>query len=454
MFDNSIEIGHEVLDKCSKKGMEKAEIFIAYNNVKQVTINGRSISTQRAKEEIGAGIRVIHKNAVGFSYTNILTRDALEKCADEAFSIAKNSATIEGIGLASKQKYSSVDGLYNQEIVNLSVEDITQDALDYIAGFTGIDDRVATVLSNISANVSGNAVINTNGVEAQYKTAYYQASLMALASEQGRSGAYVFDTIFSRKHDANLKTVGEQLGKKAIDNLNQKTIKAFDGEVIFRENAMLNPVVLTIAFALSGENQQKGSSFWKDKLADKVASEHFTMIDKPHNIQGATGVKPFDDEGNATRQLELIKDGVLQMFVHNQKTANKENLEPTGNAVRSLGGGMPKFAVPPTSIFPNSPWVQPGDMTEEELIEDTKKGIILHNYQGTLRNENGLFSGVAKGAYLIEDGEIKYPVTGVSIAGNVFEIINNITGIGNELHLAAVVRTPLIRYKGIKISTK
>jgi len=145
---------------------------------------------------------------------------------------------------------------------------------------------------------------------------------------------------------------------------------------------------------------------------------------------------------------------VLQAFLHNVRTANKENLESTGNATRAFGA-PPNFSQKPANIVPNSPWILAGDMSEEEMIQETKKGIIVHNYQGTVRHQNGIFSGVAKGAHLIENGEIIKPVTGISISGNVFDILNNISGIGKEYHLAnGWVTTPFMKFEGIRISTK
>jgi PmbA protein len=454
MFKEAIEIGHTVVDKCSKKGMDAIEIFYSYNNEKQVAINGKSISSQIANEELGAGIRVIHQQAEGFSYTNIITKEALMQCAEEAFTIAKLSPHIEGLGLAAKQKYPTIKGLYSKEIAELSAEKITQDGIDFIKGFTGVDDRIQTILSQLVAETSGAAVVNSLGVEAERKSTSYQAAMLTVASDENKSGAYAFDNIFSRKHDVDLLAIGKELGQKAIDNLDQKAIKSFNGPVIFQPEAIFNPIAIVVGLACSADWRQRGRSFWKDKLADKVTNESFQFTDKPHDTTGADGVRPFDDEGNATKEIEIVKDGILQTFLHNQRTANKENLEPTGNALRSLGGGT-LFTQPPGNIFPNSPHIATGDMSEEEMIEDIKKGIIFHNYQGSTRFENGIFSGVAKGAYLIENGEITSPVTGISISGNVFEILNNISGIGKQSHISSqYLRTPWLRFEGIKISTK
>ncbi|MFW9923902.1 MAG: TldD/PmbA family protein [Candidatus Thorarchaeota archaeon] len=454
MFDEAFDIGQQVIQNSNKKGIKEIEIYFSYNNDKELTINGKSISTQRAKEELGAGIRVIENGSQGFSFTNIISKQELQKCVNEAFQIAKKATKIDGIGFAPKQKYQEIHGIYNKELTDLTIDEITEDGLAFIDGYTGIDERISTVLSSIGVNTSGVGILNSNGVNAVRKNASYQAGLLTVASEKEKSGAFIFDTIFSRNHDVDLKAIGEKLGKKAIDNLNQVSIKQFDGEVILQSDAMLNPIGIVIALAVSADWRQRGISFWKDKLADKVADERLNFYDKPFDISGGAGVRQFDDEGNVTNEIAIIKDGVLQTFLHNQRTANKENLKSTGNAQRG-GGGGPAFQQLPNGIFPNNSWIAPGDMSEEEMIAETKKGIIVHSFTGTVRQQNGIFSGVAKGAYLIENGEIVSPVTGVSISGNVFEIINQITGIGKELKLTGnLLNTPIMKFEGIKISTK
>lgn len=454
MFNDAIEIGKKVITSSQKKGIEAIEIFFEYVKNKQVMMNNVSISTQRAKEELGAGIRVIHKESEGFTSTNIITQKAIEKCVDEAFAIAKATPKIEGIGLPTKQKIKELKGTFNQELADLSVEKITKDAIDFIAGFTSIDPRIKTLLSNATVTVQGDALVNSNGIELQRKSSYYIGSFMGIASDKDKAGSYTFDNAFSRNHDIDFLSIGKKIGKSAIDNLNQTTIKSFDGPVIFKPDAIFSPILIVMALAVSADWRQRGTSFWKDSLGDTVAIESLNLVDKPYDLSAGSGICSFDYEGNPTKEIEIIKDGVLQTFLHNQRTANKEKLESTGNAYRSMGG-KPNFTQPPASIFPNSPWVLPGDIPEDEMIKDTKHGLIIHNFQGTVRYQNGIFSGVAKGAYLIENGELSKPVTGISISGNVFELLNNIQGIGKELHLTnAYAKTPLMKFSGIRVSTK
>jgi len=434
--------------------MDSAEIYFAYNNQKQVLLDGTSIGTQRAKEELGVGIRIIHKGSEGFSSTNIITEEAIKKASDEAFVVAKLSPKIEGLGLAKKQPIKSLDGAYNEELANLDVDEIISDGLDFIKGFSSIDSRIKTTLSSLTLNTSGVAILNSNGVKAERKSVNYQSGLIAIASDKEKSGAFTFETTFSREHNVNFFEVGETLGKRAVDGLNQEPLKEFEGPVIFQKNAMFNPVGLVALLTVSADWRQRGTSFWKDRLADKVADERISIVDKPFDLSGGGGVKPFDEEGNPTKEIEIIKDGILQTFLHNQLTANKENLPPTGNASRAFGQ-QPSFTQRPNNIFPNSPWILAGDMSEEEMIKDTKKGLIVNSYTGTVRFQNGIFSGVAKGTYLIEDGEIIKPVTGVSISGNSFDLLNNVVGIGKEYHLVGgILTTPIMKFEGIKVSTK
>jgi PmbA protein len=455
MFDQALDIAQDVIKKCSKKGMEEIEIYFSYNNEKVVKINEQSIGTQNAGEELGAGVRVIHKGSEGFTYTNIITKESLLESAENAFKVAKLSPEIPGIGLPSKKSVTELKGVYNKQIEKLTTAEITEDALEFIAGYTNVDSRIQSMLSNISANINGVAIVNSNDILLESKSTTYQGGFLLAASDEKKSGGFVFDYFFSRKHDQNLQEFGEMLGKRALDSINQELVKNIEGSVIFKENAMFNPVGIIIALAVSADWQQRGRSFWKDRLADNVTDTKFNIVDKPHDLNGGAGIQSFDAEGNPTKELEIIKDGVLQLFLHNQRTANKENLESTGNANRGLGGGGPSYTNKPTGSFPNSPWILAGDMSEDELIADTKKGIIIESYTGTLRQTNGIFSGVVKGAKLIENGEIVKPITGVSISGNVFELLNNISGIGKEYHLAnAYLTTPYIRFEGIKFSTQ
>ncbi|MHA1483303.1 MAG: metallopeptidase TldD-related protein, partial [Candidatus Heimdallarchaeaceae archaeon] len=157
--------------------------------------------------------------------------------------------------------------------------------------------------------------------------------------------------------------------------------------------------------------------------------------------------------GTPTSVNSIIKDGILENFLFDELRASRVGAVSTGNCWRSFGGT--RYVSPPTMIFPNAPSIKPGDMSTEELIEDVKEGIIFDRFSGSFQNENGIYSGVAKGAQLIRNGEITTPVTNVTIGGNVFETLMNIVGIGKDVQLVdGYLRTPLIKVKGVNIATQ
>ncbi|MHA1188611.1 MAG: PmbA/TldA family metallopeptidase [Candidatus Heimdallarchaeota archaeon] len=253
MLEKAIELAEKTIKACKKKGMNEIEIFLSYNNQKQVIMNGKSIGTQRARDEIGVGIRVIHDSAEGFSYTNILTLDSLTKTADDAFSVAKLSAKIEGLALPDKAKVPELKGVYNEDLVNLEADELTKAGLDFIDGYTSVDDRINTVLSSIAANVNQTAILNSNDLFVQRKSANYQGGMLCVASDKNKAGGYVFENLFSRKKDLDFKTTGIELGKRSLEGLKQETIDAFEGEVIFKEPAMISPITIAVGLAVSAD---------------------------------------------------------------------------------------------------------------------------------------------------------------------------------------------------------
>ncbi|MHA1417232.1 MAG: metallopeptidase TldD-related protein, partial [Candidatus Heimdallarchaeaceae archaeon] len=110
---------------------------------------------------------------------------------------------------------------------------------------------------------------------------------------------------------------------------------------------------------------------------------------------------------------------------------------------------------PPNNIFPNVPVIKPGDTKYDEMIEDIKEGIVFEYFAGSQRSENGIFSGVAKGAQLIKNGEITTPLTNVTIAGNVFDVLKNIVSLSKTTKkVNGYLETPYIKTKGINISSQ
>ncbi|MHA1686153.1 MAG: TldD/PmbA family protein [Candidatus Heimdallarchaeaceae archaeon] len=450
-----MSLSNELVEYALTKDIHAVEVFYEYRKTLQIVVAGHDVSSERSTREIGFGIRVLKGESEGFSYTNKTDKESLEKCVDNAVKMANVVPPKPGVGLPLPADYHMINNLYSEKIAIITPEDI----IGYISQIT-TPFRESTVdlradLSKVQSIEEWAGIVNSIGVEGSYKANYLEGSFFLIARDGEKVGSFVTDSFFTRDPErVDFTEFGTKLAQRAERNLNAIPAPSIDSDVvIFKPDAVFIPIFLVIASSVSADNVQQNRSFWKDKLADQVASESLSIYDEPHNILGGAAVRPFDDEGVPTQLTAIIKDGILENFLFDTLRAQRSHSESTGNSWRSFQ--PPRFSNIPSQIFPNAPVIQSSNFSEEQLIEETKLGIIFEYFSGSFRPENGIFSGVAKGAQLIENGEITKPLINVSISGNVFECLNNIEGIGNKLSLVSgYLRTPVLKISGIKIASQ
>ena len=450
-----LSLSHKVVDYALTKNVDAAEVFSHLNSQTQVMTEGRSIANERDKSELGFAIRVIKGESEGFSYSNKADLNSLKNTVDEAIGTASVAPANPGIRLAAPTDYKQISGIYTSSVTNLTIDDLIEDAKAVLAPMGEVSVDVRTNLSSMTKQEEWQSVVNSLGVEAFQKSNNYTGGFFVVPRDGDKVGAFVFDDFFT--HDpksVDLRKFGEELTQRAVRNIDAEAPSKIDSDiVIFQKEGIFQPIALVILQAISALSVYQQRSMWKDKLADTVAISDFNMIDDSLNPDGGGGVRAFDDEGNATQKTSIIKNGVLENFLFDELRASKMNAKSTGNSWRSFGGA--RFMTPPSNIFPNAPIIQGGDFSYEELLEDVKTGITFEYFSGSFRAENGIFSGVAKGAQLIENGEITKPLINVTIGGNIFELLMNITGMTKELELSnGFMKTPKIKVKGINISTQ
>ncbi len=227
----------------------------------------------------------------------------------------------------------------------------------------------------------------------------------------------------TRLDEKGLESIGRIAGEYAVKAAKAQPVRVERGEY----TAILSPLVAgnlldTMGFMATGLAVLMGFSFLAGKKpGEKIAVEEFTLIDDPHDplLPGSTG---FDDEGMATTRKPIVEKGVLKQLLHNSKTGKALGSGSTGNA----GLLMPR------------PWnlvVEPGDMSLDEMIAETKKGFLVNNnwYTRFQNYYEGVFSTVTRDALLyIENGEVKGRVARLRIASAMPRLLNSIRGIGRE----------------------
>jgi PmbA protein len=204
--------------------------------------------------------------------------------------------------------------------------------------------------------------------------------------------------------------------------------------IILRPEAVSRMLLSVVGFHAHGDALKDNASKWADRLGQAVASHLFTLRDDPHNadyIQAGS----FDSEGTPTKPATLIDRGVLQFFMESVDSASRRDAEPTGNedglTVCRIAGGE-------------------GDIAD--LARQAGRPVLaLRRFSGNLNTITGDFSGVAKNSHLLNNGE-SIPLMETMIAGNVFDLLNNIVAIGKSANYRGIMETGPILVDGVSVS--
>src|SRR6202041_3161750 len=204
--------------------------------------------------------------------------------------------------------------------------------------------------------------------------------------------------------------------------------------------------------AANGDSIYRNASFFSGLLGEQVAGENITVVDDGTMVFrdengdgiGGFGTRPFDGEGLPTRRTVLVERGILKNYVMNTYTARKLNMQSTGNASRGLAGTP--------GIGAGNLFLQKGPVSPQQLLAEVKAGFYVTELMGFGVNMvTGDYSRGAAGLW-VENGEVSFAVEEVTIAGNLKEMLNNVTAIADDLEFRGAVASPTLRIDGMTIA--
>lgn len=429
-------------------GASEAEAYVTRSKDNEVEIQNNTIKQAYASIDSGLGIRVVVGNNIGFSYTNKLDRKSIEEAVERAIKIARASKPDpywKGLPEPSIN-YPRPEGTFSLELSRIKLENIVEKAgilLDKLLE----DKRITVVWSTLTTSTWSIAVANSNGV---YQVDHGTVAVViaeVVARESGDVTPGVFEVELSRTTFPDVEGLAEKLREKAVKNLHPVKIDEIRLPVIMTNYAVESLFTYTFNQAIRGDNVVRGRSPYKDKLGEKVAVEELTIIDDG-TLRNGLHTSIFDAEGVARRRTVIIEKGILRNFIYDNYWAKRANTESTGNASRK------DYTSTPT-ISPSNLVIEPGTFSEEEIISDTRKGLLVDGLQGAHSSnpETGEFSVVATPAWYIDNGELK-PVRGIMLAGNMYELLNKVTGMTKTTKQVGTLKTPWIRFTDVRVIVK
>jgi PmbA protein len=417
-----------LIDQAQKLGAEEVEFYYEVSTNTDLEVYDKQVETLTSAREKGLGIRVFVDDKMGFAYTANFDDQALEEVIEEAISNAQVASEDEYRQLpAGEFDYQELD-IYNPALEEVEIKDKIDLALEMEETALEFDDRIKSVVNVSYGDFSGQTrLVNSQGLDESYQGngCYVYLYVIAAEGEEQQTGQAIG---YGRSlEELNPVDTAREAAQNALKLLGGKQVTSQEAPVVFtpRVGSMF---MYVLSQALTAEAVQKGRALFADKLDQQVANEKVKIIDDG-TLEDGLSTAPFDDEGVPCSPTEIIKDGKLVNYLYDSYTAAKDGVDSTGNARRGGYSGIPDVA-------PSNFYLAPGEKNQEEIIKGVDNGFYVHKVSGLVTGGanpvSGEFSVGATGQW-IKDGEIKGPVSEITIAGNLIDFLQDIEELGDDL---------------------
>ena len=296
--------------------------------------------------------------------------------------------------------------------------------------------------ASASAGIGGMVLVTSHGFRGAYLSSGQSVSMTAIAGE-GTAMERDYD-YSSTLHGADLdppEKVGRTAGERTVQRLNPRKVKSKRVPVVF-ERRIAGSLVSHLASAINGAAVARKTSFLKDRLGERLFRPGIQVLDDPLRRRGLRS-RPFDAEGVATRRLAVVEDGVLASWILDSATARELGFASTGHAQR----GVSSTPAP----GPSNLHLAAGSDTPEALMADIAEGFYVTDLIGVGVNQvTGDYSRGASG-FWIENGKRSYPVSEVTIAGNLIEMFQTLLP-ANDLEFRFGTNAPSVRVEGLTVA--
>jgi PmbA protein len=435
---------HDVVAAALKAGADGAEAVMAERQSLSVTVRLGALEEVEREESRDLGLRVFVGRKQATVSGSDISSDARAKLIERAVAMARLAPDEPYAGFAPKDK------LARGPFVDLDLFDPTQPTPDSLEDVARASEAAARSIEGVTNSDGGSAswaashwrLITSEGFSGLHQASGFSLYASAVAGEG--SGMETGGEGRSTRWRSDLPApdwVGAEAGRRAVSRLNPRKIASTTAPVIF-ENRLATALVGPLIGAISGPAIARGTSFLKDKLGEAVFSPAITITDDPHRPRGL-GSSPFDDEGVANQKRSLIDKGVLTTWLLNASSARQLGLETTGHASRGLAG--------PPGVSTANVTLLPGERTQAELMKDAGEGLLITSMFGPSLNGNTGDWSVGVSGFWFVGGEIAYPVTEVTVAGNLIDIFARMIP-GSDLEIRGSANAPSILIDAMPIA--
>ena len=419
---------HKVITVALEKGGDYADLFFEHTLSNFIGLQDGEVNRAGSDIQYGVGIRVVSGDQTGYAYVENISMSEMMNAARTASRIANGSAKTPAVKADEKSFQNHYTVINSWENVDIQAK------MPYLQKINDrifeLDPRVIKVNANINDITSYILYYNSEGRLCHD----FRPMIIVRGSCIMQQGDRIENNGTSRAGRYDFSFLSDELIEEMAKETVEKTTILFDsiqpkgGEMPVVMAAGASGILLheAIGHAFEADFNRKNISIFSDKLNKKICDEHINVVDDG-TIEGDRGSINFDDEGVESQKTYIVKNGVLNSYLHDRISARYYGVEPTGNGRRESFKSMP---IPRM----RSTFMENGNYSEEEIITAVKNGVYLENFtNGQVQIGAGDFTFFVKNGYMIENGKLTRPIKDINIIGNGPKALADITMVANNL---------------------
>ena len=447
----------DVVALAMKAGATDAEAVAREGDEFSVNVRMGEVETIKESGSRALGLRVFRGKRSASTSTSDLTSDGVRKLIEGAMALSQITEEDPFAGLPEAEEFGPAveipraedQHLYFDDVYSLPAAERVEWARRCEAAALAADPRINNSDGgSFDASTGRRAIANSRGFAGGYRSSYAGVSAAPLATDA--DGKMQRDGWWSSARSLALldspESVGLEAARRTIRRLGARRVPTQRVPIVFSPESA-RTLIGSIFDAVSGDSIWRGASFLAGKLGETIAVSGLTVVDDNlmvlSNGAGGFGTSPFDAEGLPSLRTLVIEHGVLKNYMLNTYTARKLGMKSTHNGARGLAGTP--------GVGCGNLYVHPGLSSKEQVVGDVKAGLYVTSLMGTGVNVvTGDYSRGAAGLW-IENGELTHAVEEITIAGNLGEMLKNITAIGSDLVFRTSIASPTLRIDGMTV---
>ena len=435
--ENLLDIAAQACEEAIKEGADQAEVFVSFGSGISVDLEKSAIKSSDIHIGGGLSVRAFSRGGVGSASADNLSEASIVETARAAAQMAKIAEPDpDFISLPGAAEYPEVVGLFDPAVAELSVGDVVRMAVDNIDSAKSVVGD-AIVSGGASAGHKNWALANSLGVRGSGRSSGVSVFAMVIVKRGDDVGAYYDFDEARRLADFEPVGVGRSAAEMAVKFLGARKVKTRIMPVVLGPLAGIS-IYQSIASSVNAEDIQRGRSFMADMKGRRIGSDVLGLVDDPL-IEGGLSSRFCDGEGFPSRRTTIVEEGVLKSYLHNSYTANKAKEMNTGHGTR--GGISPSNLVPKLGV-----------KTSEQIISEVNSGLYIAEGQIAPNMVTGEVSVSVDFGFMIENGEIAYPVQNTMVGGDFLQMLANVDAVSSDYRSEPGVILPTVRIQNVSVA--